>query len=592
MIPAAEHWPRWAFAACVALVLAACEEGPPPAGTTAPDPAPVEPADAPRAATPDAGTPARRDAFVPEVPEPPAEEECAGDGIDPGPALIRRLTRAEYDRTVRDLLGDDSRPARGFAPEEEMLGFDNNAASLQVTPLHAEQFMEAAEALAARAVEDLEALLPCDPGEIGADACARQFVRAFGRRAWRRPLSDAEAERLTALFAVAAESGDEGAFARGARMVIEALLQSPYFLYRIEIGEPVPDRPGLRKLDGFEIASRLSYLIWGSMPDDALLTAADAGELSTADQVAAQARRMMADPKARDGLLAFFDQWLRLDEVRAIDRDPMYFPDWRAGWRTLWYEETRRFLEHLLWSGEATLGDLLAASYTFVNGPLAEFYGIEGVEGPEWVKVALDPARRAGLLTQASVLALTSKPNTTSPVFRGLFVRDRLLCTPLPPPPADLVVVPPDPDPELTTRERYREHSQNEACAGCHRLIDPVGFGFEHFDALGRWRDTENGRPIDATGELLATLDADGPFDGAAELSRRLAASEHVQRCVTRQFFRFAFGRGETPADRCAIEALFRDYAESDQDFLVLVERLVRTDAFRYRRDDAWEATP
>ncbi len=560
-------------AALLALCVAACEEGPAPA------PGAAAPPDY-SGALPDGGAP-RADAFIPEVPEP-EPVRCEPGDFDIGPAVARRMTRAEYDHTIRDLLGDDSHPARGFAREEEMLGFDNNAGMLQVTPLHAEQFLEAAETLAARAAPRLVSTMSCLRSAPGCDA---QFVREFGLRAWRRPLADDEVARLVGLFGKVAELEMPGdPFTSGVQLVVEAMLQSPHFLYRIEVGRPVEGQPDLRLLDGYEVASRLSYLIWQSMPDDALFAAAAAGELDTAEGVAAQARRLLEDPKAREGLQAFFDQWLRLDEIGDIERDPAYYPDFVPELRDLWREESRRLLEHLVFSGESTLGDLLDAPYTFVNGRLAEFYGIPDVTGEAWVKVPLDGTQRNGLLTHASILALTAKAAMTSPVFRGKFVREQLLCTPIPPPPPEIVVVPPDPDPNQSTRDLFREHATNPVCADCHRYMDPIGFGFESFDAIGRWRDRENGFLVDDRGEVTSTLDADGEFRGAAELGRKLAASAQQQRCVTRQLFRFAFGRGEVNADRCTLEELFHQYVEGGQDFRALLVEVVKSDAFRYRK--------
>jgi hypothetical protein len=559
-------------AALLALCVTACEEGPPPSPSALP-PDLV-------GSLPDAG-PARVDMFMPEVPEP-EPERCEPGDFDIGPSVARRMTRAEYDHTIRDLLGDDSHPARGFAREEEMLGFDNNAQALQVTPLHAEQYLDAAETLAARAAPHLVATMSCLRSTPGCDA---QFVRELGLRAWRRPLTDDEVARLTGLFGQVAElemTGDP--FTNGVQLVVEAMLQSPNFLYRIEVGREVEGRPGLRLLDGYEVASRLSYLLWQSMPDDVLFAAAAAGELDTSEGVAVQARRLLDDPRAHEGLQAFFDQWLRLDEIGDIERDPAYYPEFTPELRALWHEESRRLLEHLVFSGESTLGDLLDAPYTFVNGPLAAFYGIPGVTGDAWVKVDLDGTKRNGLLTQASILALTAKAAMTSPVFRGKFVREQLLCTPIPPPPPDIVVVPPDPDPHQSTRDIFREHSANPVCANCHRLMDPIGFGFESFDAIGRWRDRENGFRVDDAGEVTHTLDVDGQFRGAAELGRKLANSAQVQRCVTRQLFRYAFGRGEVNADRCTLEELFHQYVSGGQDFRTLLVEVVKSDAFRYRK--------
>lgn len=551
-----------------ALALTACEEAEPPAA------APVE-------ATPGDAPPAGMGMLQPS---------CDPDApLDPGPTLPRRLNRFEYDNTVRDLLGEDLGLARDFLAEEESLGFDNNARALQVTPVHAEQFMSGAETLAARAGDRMDALLPCDPVAIGDVDCLRAFVSTFGERAWRRPLEIEEIDRLVGLYDVALEIGGPRPLRDAFEMVIEALLQSPHFLYRVEVGEPVPGRPDLRRLTDHEVASRLSYLVWRSMPDDTLLDEAAAGRLRYPEQIAAQARRMVEDARARDGLWTFFAQWLEVEEVLHLDRDPRYYPDWTPEQGEALYEQARRFVDHVAWSPEADLRALFDAPYTFADGALARTYGLSGAAGSAMQQTFPDD-RLAGVLTLPAVMAATSKPNMTSPIHRGIFVRERLLCTPLPPPPADIVVVPPDPDPNLTTRETFTEHSSNVACRGCHQLIDPVGFGFEHFDAVGRWRDTENGHPVDSSATIIATLDVDGDYAGAAEMGQALAQSEHAHRCVTMQFFRFAYGRGEAGVDACTLDRLYAGYVASGYDFGALVEQVAVDEAFRFRR--AGEAAP
>ncbi len=554
--------------------LLACEEPPLPAGYVAP-PAP--------------GEEARDDRVPAEMPPPPSvmpPDGCQPVAMrDPGPALIRRLTRLEYDNTVRDLIGVEVTLARSsFAPEEESLGFDNNARALQVAPLHAEQFMGAAEELSGSILTRLDTLHPC---EMRDRACAESFIATFGRRAWRRPLEPAEELRLLGVYDRGVQM-EGAAFDNGLQLIAQSLLQSPNFLYRIEVGVPVDEVPGLNRLDGFEVASRLSYLVWRSMPDDALLDAAGSGALDTPDGVAEQLHRLLDDERARDSLWTFLEQWLDLDEIAHLEKEHEAYPAWSNTLRTLFAEESRLFVDHVVWEAQ-DLRDLFVADYAFVERTLARHYGLSPVSGNAFQKVALGDRRR-GMLTQGSLMAATSKPNQTSPVHRGIFVRKRLLCTALPPPPPDVSATPPDPDPSLTTRERYAEHTADEACAGCHRLTDGLGFGFEQFDAVGRFRATENGRPIDASGDVISTYDMDGPFDGVGDLADRLAVSEQAQRCVTVQAFRYAFGRGENPVDSCAIDAMYDAYVEGEYGLSGLLEALVRSDAFRYRRAQEKEA--
>ncbi len=498
---------------------------------------------------------------------------------DPGPSPIRRMTRLEYNNTVRDLLGDDTHPADGFAPEEEALGFNNNAYALGVTTLLAEELMVASEEISQRATADLGALLPCDPA-TASDACVEDWIAAFGKRAWRRPLGGDEVTRLLALFQ---QARDEWDFTTGIQLVIQAALQSPHFLYRVEFGVAQQGSEQIVELDHWEMASRLSYFIWSSMPDDELFAAAEAGQLGTATEIEAQARRMLADPRERAAVAEFHEQWLDLDRMATVTKDTTMFPDWTEV-KPLLVSETHAFLDHVIWDGEGDLWTLLTAPYTMANARLADFYGVTGPTTDTFEKTDLDPARRAGLLTQASLLSINAKANQTSPVHRGKFVREQLLCQMLPAPPDDVEIVPPDLDPTLTTRERFAQHSTDPYCAGCHHLMDPIGFGFEHYDALGAWRDLENGLAIDATGEINASEDVNGTFDGIPDLAHRLAASNQVRECVARQWFRYAYGRGETSADNCTMAGLFDRFAASEYDIQELLVALTQTDAFLYKR--------
>jgi len=519
---------------------------------------------------------------------------CNGPSPDPGPSFIRRLNRLEYDNTVRDLLGTSSTPAVGFPIEEHALGFDDNGEALSVSPLLAEQYLLAAEALATEAVgQNMSRLVPCDPATAGVDACGAMFIASFGKKAYRRPLQADDTALLTTVF----NAGKATDFATGVRLVIEAVLQSPAFLYRVELGvAPASADPVVRfsdvgatatahvvRLDPWETASRLSYLLWRTMPDDQLFAAAESGQLVTDAGVAAQVQRMLLDPRARATVADFHDQWLRVGEVDGVEKDASLFPAFDATIAGLMQEETRAFLDHVVWDGEGTLAALLGAPYTFVNGPLAAYYGMPGVSGSAFVQVPLDPTQRGGVLTQGGLLALLAKANQTSPVHRGKFVREQLLCTTLPPPPADLQIKPPDLSSTLTTRQRFTQHSADPACSGCHHLMDPIGLGFERFDGAGRYRTTENGQPIDDSGRI-DDADVAGPFAGAIDLEAKLASSADVQDCVTRQWFRYGYGRGETDADACTIQAVEGSFAAGGDRITDLLVALTQTRAFLYRR--------
>ena len=504
--------------------------------------------------------------------------QCAN--LDPGTSPIRRLTRVEYDNTVRDLLGDETHPAQSFAAEEESLGFNNQATALNVTQLHAEQYLEAAEALAATAVEDLGKLTGCDPAEKSEAECAEAFIVGFGKKAFRRPVDAEELERYRTLFDVWSGDGYQTAI----RIVLTAILQSPHFLYRVEFGMPDPVEEDVVELDQYEVASRLSYLLWNSMPDDELFSAADAGKLESREEIRAQAERMLADPRARQAVANFHAQWLGLGGMDSLVKDTEMYPSYDDSLRELWKSETEEFVNHVVFDGDGDMTTLFTADYTLANAELAGFYGLSGPGGAKFEKVAVDAEQRAGFLTHASILAINAKTNQTSPVHRGQFVRERLLCQILPPPPDDVDINPPAIDPDATTRERFSQHSEDPACSGCHQLMDPIGFGFENYDGIGLWRTKEGTQTVDASGEVIDGGDAAGEFVGAVELARRLAESETVRQCVTTQWFRFAFGRAEEEADSCSIDTAYEAFEASGFDIQTLLLALTQTDAFLYRK--------
>lgn len=503
-------------------------------------------------------------------------------GYDPGPSPIRRLTRGEYSRVARDLLGDATDPGAAFPPDEELFGFSNNADAMTVSQLLGENYQGAAEALAHNAAEDLEALTGCAAAAQD-DACAEAFIASFGRRAFRRSLTTDEQTRLLTLFLDVSE--EEAAFRAGIEAVVEATLQSPYFLWRVEVGEDDPSLlAGLKAVSDHEMATRLSFLLWGSTPDVELLAAADAGELSTPEQVAEQARRLLADPRAHDALRAFQHDWLSLGRMARTSKDEALYPGFTADVLPKLEEELHTFLLHETLEGGGTLDDLLLSRAAFVDDVTAAHYGISGSFGAEPTLVDLPEGERAGLLTRAGLMAMLGKANQSSPILRGVFVRDRLLCDPPPPPPDDVDPTPPEVDPDVSTRERFAQHTADPTCAACHELIDPIGFGFENYDAVGGWRTEEgNGVMIDASGELVGTIDVDGSFLGAVELSHGLAESQQVDLCYVTQWWRFANGRAESSADTCGLDwALFRfiDNGGSIEDLLVDV---TQTPTFRFR---------
>jgi hypothetical protein len=514
------------------------------------------------------------------APAAPPLESSACLTADPGPSPVRRMTRFEYNNTVRDLLGDTTSPAADFGAEEEALGFNNNAANLVTSATLAEKYMLAAEGISLRATDPLSKNVPCDPAVMGEAPCARKFIRAFGQRAFRRPLT---LDEVDAFFAVYSYGRTIHSFREGIRMVIEAALQSPHFLYRVELGAAAGPSEGIVYLNDWEMASRLSYFLWGTMPDDELFAAAEAGLLRTKEQIADQARRMLDDSRVRETSRDFHRQWLDYERIASASKDPALFPSWSPAIKDLMKEETERFIDSVIFEDNGDVGALLTAPYTFLNPELAAFYGVSAPTGPGFERVDLDPTERAGLLTMGSLLTINAHANQTSPVHRGKLVREAFLCDIMPMPPPDVMITVPSPDPNSTARERFAEHSKNDACKGCHELMDPIGFGFESYDAVGRFRTQENGAPIDATGSIVQS-DINGEFDGAVELAHKLTGSDDVRNCYATQWFRYASGRGETHADTCSMAALRERFKASGGTIKELLVALTQTDAFLYRK--------
>lgn len=512
----------------------------------------------------------------PKVPQ--TMDDCA-DETFAGQAPMRLLTRYEYDYTVRDLLGLRTTLGRTeFPPENSVAGFENNSDSHNVSPLLIRKLMSVAESLAAEAVANRKTeLLGCDLTTAG---CIDDFLDRFLLRAFRRPATPEELTLFKNLYTTLhdAEGPDSALTA-----VLELALQSPQFLYKIELqddlqaGELVP-------LNGYELATRLSYFLWGSMPDDALLMAAANDELQTPEQLEAQTRRMIADPRARELVNDFYRQWLGLDALETMVKDANTYPEWTPEVTQAWKDSLYAFIDHIHFEKNGSLVDLMSAPELFLDASIAPLYGFAPTDAGMNAFVAPN-TERAGLLTQPAVMALLAYPTQSSPIHRGIFVRERLLCQKLPPPPNDLSIKPPDPDPNATTRQVFEQHTEDPSCAGCHVLIDPIGLGFENYDSLGRFRTTENGQAVDASGALSHTADPNigGDFVGAVSLSAMLAEARQVQDCVADHWFTFALGHPEQEADMCAADTVRQRFATSGGSFEDLLITITTSDAFRFR---------
>ncbi len=509
---------------------------------------------------------------------PPDGSACANLGISPGRAPLRRLNHTEYRNTIRDLLGETGPIVDSFPPDEEGLGFSNNADVLAVSGLLAENYMTAAETIAANAIPKLGTIQPCDTATKGEDACAKLVVQSFGRRTFRRPLTDAEVTRYLGLYT----KGRTGAkYEDGISVVIQAMLQSPAFLYRVEDGAPAQPGQASVPLTSNEMATRLSYFLWQSMPDDKLFAAADANALETPEQLTAQAERMLQDSRAQQMPGTFHREWLELTHALQAPKAPMMYPAWTAQLAEDLFTESQTFVDQVFWT-DGQLSSLIAAPYSFVNANVAKLYGADPPAGTGFSKVMLDPAKRAGILTQGTFLAAHANPDQTSPVRRGKFVREQLLCQPVPPPPNDVVVKPPDYDPTTSTRERFIQHEKEARCAGCHSAMDPLGFGLEAYDPIGAFRTMDGPHPVDAHGALTST-DVDGDFEGGVALAQKLAASTTFANCAVTQWFRYANGRADTDADACSLETIRAALAGSKNDMRTIPLAIVKSDAFRYR---------
>jgi hypothetical protein len=511
------------------------------------------------------------------------QEEAVGGGKAPV-VVLRRLTNSQYNNTIRDLLKDTSNPASDFPPEDFVNGFKDQYEALSVTPLLAEAYGNAAEKLAADAFlrGDFHGLIPCKPASDNDAACRTKFIKTFGRRAFRRPLEPEEVARYTSVFR------SEKPFLKGAQTVIEAMLQSPDFIFWLD-ETPNP------KWKPYATASFLSYSLWNTMPDDAVLDAVARGELNTAAGIEQIAREMLADPRAKDGLDSFVSEWLRFDRVFTAARERRVYPLFNADLAAAMTEEARHFVGDLVWN-DRNFMQVYTANWGFPNSSLAAIYKVPP-PAHDWDRVIFPAdSERAGLLGQALFLTLTSKPDETAPTGRGLFVREQFLCQEVPPPPpnVDTNLPPFDESKPLNNRQRMSSHATNPVCASCHNLMDPIGFGLEKYDAIGERREQQKllffpaGHGVAARRakpkEVLLGVDtnarvagiADSDFTSARQLGELLARTPQCQECIVKQVFRYMAGRSVTPADRPALNRALDAFRKSDFNFKSLLVSLIK----------------
>jgi hypothetical protein len=497
-------------------------------------------------------------------------------------SAVRRLSHTEYNRTVRALFPALDITTQGFAADLPIHGFENNADAMNASPVLVEQYADAAGRIAEIAAENSDAILPCAPD--GNDpACASDFIATFGRDAFRRPLSSEEQTRYEGFFG---QQMAELGFDAAVELTVQAFLMSPQFLYRLELGQSDEEPGQVVALDDYAMASRLSYLVLQSMPDAELFAAAEQGRLHTQDQIEAQTRRMLGTEAATAALVDYSRQWLNFDRLLTEDKDPGMFPAWNDGLQAAIREESDRFVAHVFGQqGTGSINELLTSNVSFVNAELAQLYGVD-VSGNGWQQVSLPSQERAGLLTRANFLASRAHATNGSPPLRGVAVLDQLLCSrpPPPPPTVNTSLSPNDSDAPVTNRQLFEARTGVSACLGCHKSINGIGYGLEAFDSIGRFRTTDNGFPVDASGELVSTINADGPYNGAVELSQKLGTSEQVERCAVTNMYRYAMARDTKQNDSCKLDALSSGMKQSGGDIRELIVSIATSHEFTHRK--------
>ncbi len=509
-------------------------------------------------------------------------------GSDPGRTTIRRLNKNEYNYTIRDLFGLRVRPADQF-PEDAggEAGFDNNADALFLPSLLMENYTEAAGEVVQAVYGNRNAkaryLFIRPTSETPRKVAARTILKRWASLAYRRPVYKSEVERLAGLYET--QHSKKRSFDDAMKAPLLAILLSPNFLYRTETEKPGKDA---YLVDHFAFASRLSYFLWSSMPDAELFRLATAGKLNKPEVINSQVARMLADPKSDSLAMHFAGQWFGWELLRSrANPDTKRYPSFTFDLRISMYRESSEYFKYLIASNSSAYY-LLDSDFTFLNDTLARHYGIPGVSGREFRKVVLNDRNRGGVLGMGSVLTATSLPLRSSPAARGNYVLEQILGTPPPPPPMDVEQLPDD-DRELKTqtfREALVEHRENESCRSCHELIDPIGFGLECFDGIGRFRTSQNGKPLDVAGEM-----PDGTvFSAPSQMKSSLLKERDLfARNMVSKMLSYALGRELTPYDRPVIEKITKDVVEDEGRIRTAFSRVATSYPFRYRRNDNFQ---
>lgn len=497
-------------------------------------------------------------------PEEPPAGACGADAL--APTRLWRLSDAQHRNAVADLLGIDE-VLEVRTPGVAVDAFVNESELLTVTGPLASQYQAAAADAAAQAGERLADLVPCGTEDL---TCAEAFIDDFASRAFRHPLSPQEHDDLVGVYELGADAG----FRVGIETVIEAVLQSPSFLYRTELGDGDAAPDDVVELTPFELASALSFLLLDSIPDPPLWESALDGSIADEAVFAEHLERLLSTPEVQENLTRVYLAYVGASRAADTDKSEELFPEFDANLRASAVEETRRFLARLI-EDEGTMTELLTSRTTEINGPLAELYGIEGVVGSEFVAVQLPPGERAGVLTQASMMSTRSGPEETSVVHRGLMVQKLLLCVDLPAPPAGVDLD--DPDFEGQGQRDMAEHRTSQAdCAPCHQIIDPFGLTFEGYDAIGRFRPD-----VDASAQLPGY----GDVRGAVEMLEVLAADEAVAQCLIEEVVTYSLGRRLGAQDECALEDIELEVTDAEGSLLEPFRAVAMHEVFRLRKE-------
>jgi hypothetical protein len=511
------------------------------------------------------------------------------DGSVPGAAClaapfrtVRRLSEREYLNVVTDLLGAPfAAIAAPMLPlEPSVAGFDNQDASLLVSSAFQQSLADAAEKMSA--MVDATTLAPC-AAPTGSTACLDAFARGFARKAFGRSPTDDVVQHLLTVAALGTS------YTNSVQLIVEIILQSPQLLYQSELGADAPASGPTVTLTQQELASQLSFLLTGSRPDDQLLQVADQGNLSKAADLNNQVSRLIATPRGRQQLRIFVNGWVDMGPVSDAPKDPATFPTFTPDIVAAMQEEFDAFIDTNVAGGQGTLAALLSATSAHIPAALGPIYGTELTTGPG-ATPTLDPKHRRGILSLPALLTYHAADQHSGPIERGLLVRRQLLCQQIPPPPASVlqqVAATPinSNDTARTTRMKYEQHKTQAFCAACHQQFDVIGFGMEEMDGIGRYRTTENGLPVDTSGQLNGT-DVDSSFNGVVELSNKLAGSEMFATCFVHQFFRFAEARDPGASDQCAIDSWTKAFRDGGGHIGDLIANYVSDPGFAVRKED------